>query len=305
MKILVCDAVSNQALEGLGQIKNAEVTVKTGLTPEELIKTIPEFHCAIVRSATKIRKNIIDAAKELKLVVRGGVGIDNIDHEYAQSKGIDVKNTPGASSVSVAELAIAHIFAVAKKIGFANNAIKAGKWVKKEAAGMEITGKTLGVLGFGRIGKETAKRASALGMNVLAYDPFIKTSTMEGVKLVDKDTLLTQADFFTLHMPFDPEQGAVIGGPEFSKMKKGVYIINCARGGVVDEKALVKAIKEGIVAGAGLDVFEQEPPVYKELIELDQVVCTPHVGAQTKEAQDKVGQEVVEVIAQWFAENPI
>lgn len=300
MKILVCDAVSDQALEGLKKIKNAEVTVKTGMTPEELIQVIPEFHCMIVRSATKVRANIIDAAKELKLIVRGGVGIDNIDHEYAKSKGIDVRNTPGASSVSVAELAIAHIFAVAKKIGYANTNIKAGNWVKKQSKGVEITGKTLGVLGFGRIGRETAKRAIALGMKVIAFDPFVKKSDMDGAKMVDKDTLIKDADFFTLHMPFDPDKGAVIGESEFAKMKKGVYVVNCARGGVIDEKALVKAIKEGIVAGAGLDVFETEPPVYKELIELDQVVCTPHVGAQTKEAQVKVGNEVVQVVDSWF-----
>jgi D-3-phosphoglycerate dehydrogenase len=301
IRILICDAISSDALAKLKTFKNVEVTVKTGLGKEELLETVPGHHCMIVRSATKATADLIEAAKkDLKLIIRGGVGVDNIDVAKAAELGVQVRNTPGASSASVAEMAIGLMFAIARKISFADASIKAGNWPKKECKGFELGGKTLGVLGFGRIGRETARRALALGMKVMAHDPFVGCIDMEGVKLVSKEDLVRNSDIITLHMPFDPKNGPVLGTAEFSEMKKGVCIVNCARGGVVDEKALVAAIDSGRVAGAGLDVFENEPPLYREVVEKGNVICTPHVGAQTDEAQLRVGDEIVEIIEDWI-----
>lgn len=298
-KIIVCDPISEEAAAKIRSFVGVELTVKTGMGAEELIQTIPGYHCMVVRSATKVTKPVLDAATDLKLVIRGGVGLDNIDADYASSKGVVVRNTPGASSASVAELAVALMFACARQLGMANNAIKAGQWPKKACKGTEIGGKTLGILGLGRIGKEVAKRAIALGMKVIGYDPFVKCVDIDGLHIVAKDELVKVSDFITLHLPFDPAAGPVIGHDEFAAMKKGVILINCARGGVVDEKALTEGLKSGKVAAAGFDVFDEEPPVYREFVEMPQVVCTPHVGAQTEEAQARVGAEIVEIIEDW------
>ena len=295
MKVLVTDGIEKVGSDFMKKA-GAEV-VEQKLTPEELLKEIGKYDAIIVRSATKVTKEVIDAGN-LKAIGRGGVGVDNIDVEYAKSKGIPVLNTPGASSISVAELAIAHMFAVSRFLNISSMEMKAGKWPKKEySAGVELTGKTLGVLGFGNIGKETAKRALGLGMKVVAFDPFV-TSTDMNVTLCSKDEVLKQADYISLHLPLIKGEPVPIAAPEFEKMKNGVIVINCARGGVVDEAALLAALKSGKVAGAGVDVFINEPvtDAQKELIAHPKVSATPHIGASTNEAQDRIGIEIAEKI---------
>lgn len=295
MKVLVSDGIEKIGSELLKQA-GLEV-VEQKLTPEELLVEISKYDAIIVRSATKVTREVIDAGN-LKAIARGGVGLDNIDVEYAKSKGIPVLNTPGASSISVAELAIAHMFAVSRFINLSNTEMRQGKWPKKEySKGIELTGKTLGLMGFGNIGKETAKRALGLGMKVIAFDPFIKETDMN-VSLVDKDTVVKNSDFISLHMPLIKAEGPAITEKEISEMKDGVIIINCARGGVVSEKALLEGLKSGKVAAAGIDVFENEPftVAQEELINHPRVSVTPHIGASTNEAQDRVGEEIAQKV---------
>ena len=246
----------------------------------------------VVRSRTKVKQPLIDVCPNLKVIVRGGVGLDTIDHEYARSKGIAVMNTPLASSASVAELAIGYMFALARSSYKATSSMKAEKWDKKSFEGDEIGGKTLGLIGVGNIGQEVAKRANALGMTVLAYDPYVKEA--EGIKLVSLDELLAQSDYISLHLPKTNESANMISTSQFGKMKKGVRIVNCARGGIIDENALYEALTNGRVAGAALDVFAEEPPTDWKLLKLDNVIGSPHIGAATKEAQARVGAEVAE-----------
>lgn len=292
MRVLVSDGIEKI---GSDILKNAGFeVVEQKITPEDLLTEIEKYDAIIVRSATKVTKEVIDAGKNLKAIARGGVGLDNIDVEYAKSKGIPVLNTPGASSISVAELAIAHMFAVSRFINLSNTEMRAGKWPKKEyAKGIELTGKTLGLLGFGNIGRETAKRAIGLGMNVIAFDPFIKETDMN-VKLVSKEEVIKSSDFISLHMPLIKSEGPAIGDKEIEMMKDGVIIINCARGGVVFEKALLNGLNSGKVLYAGIDVFENEPctEAQQELINHPRVSVTPHIGASTNEAQDRVGEEI-------------
>ena len=280
--------------EGIAILQNAGFEIlNQKFTPEELLKAIPDYDGILVRSATKVTKEVIDAGKNLKLIARGGVGLDNVDVEYAKQKGIAVLNTPGASSISVAELAIAHIFAIARFLNKSTADMKAGKWPKKEySEGFELTGKTLGILGIGNIGKEVAKRALGLGMNVIAYDPFI-TNIDLNVKLMSKDELLAQSDIITLHIP-KQKDGYAIAAPEFEKMKNGVVLINCARGGVVSEENLLNALNTGKVRAAGIDVFANEPPTeaQKELINHPNVSLSPHIGGSTPEAQTRIAIEI-------------
>jgi len=296
MRVLASDGIEES---GAQVIRDAghECIIKK-LTPEELLADIINYDAIIVRSATKITKDVMIAGKNLKCYARAGVGIDNIDSAYAKEIGIPVLNTPGASSISVAELAIGHMFAVSRFLNISTMEMRAGKWPKKEYAhGMELTGKTLGLLGFGNIGRETAKRAIGLGMTIIAFDPFV-TSTDMNVKLVTKDEVLAQADFISLHMPLNKVEGPTLTAKEFAKMKKGVVIINCARGGVVSEKDLLAALNDGIVRYAGIDVFENEPVTEAQsaLINHPRVSVTPHIGASTDEAQDRVGIEIAQKV---------
>lgn len=293
MKILVSDGI-----HPLGEaiLRNAGHEVFFDkYTPEELVANIAKYDAIMVRSATKVPKEVIDAG-HLKCIARGGVGVDNIDVPYAKEKGIPVLNTPGASSISVAELTIAHMFAVCRFLHLSNTEMRAGKWPKKEyAKGVELTGKTLGLLGLGAIGRETAKRAIGLGMTVIAFDPFVSSTDMD-VKLVTKDELLAQSDFISLHMPFIKAEGPTLTEVEFEKMKKGVIIVNCARGGVVKESALLDALNSGKVARAAIDVFENEPAgeAQQALIHHPNVSVTPHIGASTDEAQIRVSTEIAQ-----------
>lgn len=296
MKIIVTDGIEAAGAE---MMRNAGFeVVEEKLSPEALLQQIGNYDAIIVRSATKVTKEVIDAGKNLKAIARGGVGLDNIDVPYAKEKGIPVLNTPGASSISVAELAIAHMFAVSRFLVLSKKEMMEGKWPKKEyAKGIELTGKTLGILGLGNIGKETAKRALGLGMTVIAYDPFV-TSTDLDVKLASKDEVIANADYLSLHMPLFKTEGPAITAREIEMMKKGVIIINCARGGVVNEAALLDGLNSGKVAYAALDVFETEPPTeaQKALLEHPRVSVTPHIGAQTLEAQERVGTEIAQKV---------
>ncbi|MBL8099962.1 MAG: hydroxyacid dehydrogenase [Anaerolineales bacterium] len=293
MKILICDKVEKEYIE---QMRSAGLTVdvRDDISPEELLTVLPNYDGMVVRSRTKVRKNLIDVCPNLKVIVRGGVGLDTIDYEYAQSKNIKVMNTPLASSASVAELAIGYMFMLARSLYKASASMKTETWDKKSFEGDEIGGKTLGLIGIGNIGKEVAKRANALGMTVLAYDPYVKE--VEGIKLIGLDELLTQADYISLHLPKTNESANMISTAQFAKMKNGVRIINCARGGIIDENALYDALVNGKVSGAALDVFNEEPPTDWKLAKLENVIASPHIGAATKEAQARVGAEVAEKI---------
>lgn len=298
MKVLICDPLAESAI---ARLKGAglEVVERTGMSPEELAAELAKgYDAVVVRSATKVRKAAIDAAVGLKLIVRAGVGLDNIDVEYAREKGIQVRNTPRASTDSVAELALAHMLALARALPQATISLREGKWEKKTFKGIELAGKTLGVVGIGRIGQAVAKRALCLGMRVIAFDKFVKESPLPQVRMVSLEELLREADFVTLHVPADPA-GPVIGEQEIARMKEGAYLINCARGGVIDESALLAALDSGKLAGAGLDVFEEEPPTNMELLRHPKVSLTPHIGAQTKEAQARVGDEVVDILLEF------
>lgn len=266
---------------------------------DELNSMLQQVDAVVIRSATQLRVPNLKAAletKQLKLIIRGGVGIDNIDHAFARENGIEVRNTPTASSASVAELAIAHMFAVSRFLGHSNATMRQGEWNKKQYKGVELSGATLGLIGIGRIGQETAKRAMALGMDVIYTDLPGVTWKQEGALRVELDELLERSDYLSLHVPFNKEKGALIGEAEFARMKNGVYVVNCARGGVVDEAALLKALESGKVAGAGIDVFAQEPTTNQALVSHPRVSVTPHIGAQTKQAQQRVGAEVVDIL---------
>jgi D-3-phosphoglycerate dehydrogenase len=294
-KILITDGMDKNAVAELKRLGH-EVTEQ--FYPEtDLIKEIGRFNCVVVRSATKVTKPVIDAAANMKLIIRGGVGVDNIEVAHAKSKGIEVRNTPGASSASVAELALAMMFAIAREVSAADRTMKEGKWEKKAfSKGMELGGKVLGLIGLGRIGSSLAGKARALGMYVMAYDKFPNAVRDKSIPLHTKAEVLEKADFISLHIPFDKAAGPEITAADFEKMKKGVVIINCARGGVVDEEALLANLNSGKVRGAGIDVWVGEPSPRNDLASHPKVVAIPHVGAATVEAQERVGGEVVEII---------
>lgn len=292
MKILITDGMSPEGARILTDAGYEVIQKK--LTPEELLVSIPVYDCIVVRSATKVTREVIEAGKNLKVIARGGVGVDNIDVKTATAKGIPVLNTPAASAVSVAELAIGHMLALSRFLHVSTMEMRQGKWPKKEySAGTELYKKHLGILGLGNIGKEVARRALGFGMNVLAYDPPFAPMDFF-VEITTKDNVIALSDFITLHLPFDKAAGPVIGRKEIAQMKKGVIIINCARGGVVEEAALLEGLQSGKVGGAGLDVFANEPPteVQKLLIEHPHVSVSPHIGGSTIEAQERIGTEI-------------
>lgn len=265
----------------------------------ELDRMIQEVDCIIIRSATKIRVPLIDVAlkaKKLKLIIRAGVGIDNIDHAYAKEKGIMVRNTPNSSSDAVAELAIGHMFSLARHIYISNVTMRQGLWNKKQYKGIELNGKVLGLVGFGRIARSVAKKAMALGMTVIYNDIAGQSEFLPECQSVTKDELLAKSDFISLHIPFLKEFGPYLSDDEFKKMKPGMYIIHTARGGVVNENALLKALDSGIVTRAALDVFEDEPTKNERIYTHDSISLTPHIGASTIEAQARIGNETIEVI---------
>ena len=302
MKILITDGISPEGAKILLDAGHDVDQVK--YTPEELLANIGKYDCIIVRSATKVTKDVIEAGKNLKVIARGGVGLDNIDGEAAKARNLTVLNTPGASAISVAELAIAHMFALSRFLHVSKMEMMGGKWPKKEySKGVELHGKTLGVMGFGNIGKETARRALGLGMNVLAYDPPFTLMDFV-VRITTREKLLAESDFITLHIPAGKKGEPAIGRKEFDLMKKGVIIVNCSRGGVVDEAALLDALESGKVGGAALDVFVTEPPsdAQKALIAHPRVSVSPHIGGSTVEGQERVGIEIAQRVVKAF--NP-
>ena len=306
MKVLVSDNISSKGVDILKKA-GLEVDVKTGLKPDELKAIIGKYHALIVRSATKATADIIEAAKNLKVIGRAGSGLDNVDKAAASKRGIVVMNTPGGNTITTAEHTIAMIFAVARKIPQANASLAANKWEKKKFMGTELFNKTLGVLGLGNIGGEVARRALGLGMNVIAYDPFLseeKAKSM-GIGKVEIPELIRKADFITIHTPLTNETKNLINAKTIKTMKDGVYIINCARGGIVNEKELLAALESGKVAGAALDVFEKEPPENNPLVGHERVVCTPHLGASTQEAQENVAIAVAEQIVDYLVHGTI
>jgi D-3-phosphoglycerate dehydrogenase len=299
-KILVADPLNPEAFEALKSVPDFEVTLKTGMDEEELIKTIPDFQAVVVRSATKVTKNAIEAGSNLEIIVRAGIGLDNIDVAAAEEKGIQVANTPAATSISVAEHTLGLMIATVRNHGQANLSMKQHKWEKKAFSGTELYEKTLGIIGMGRIGQEVAKRALAFGMKIIAYD-IVEVQTDLDVQQVSWEELLSQADMITLHLPLTEETKHMISDKDFEKMKEGVVLINVSRGGTVDEPALLRAMESGKVRAAAMDVFEKEPPEEFSLIDHPNVIATPHVGAAAKEGQKRAGMEVVKILKEKFA----
>lgn len=301
MRVLVSDNISDKGIE-LMKKAGLKVDVKTGLSHDELKEIIGDYHGLVIRSATKVTAEIIEAAKNLRVIGRAGSGLDNVDKEAATKRGIVVMNTPGGNTITTAEHTIAMMFSLARNIPQATASMKEGKWEKKKFMGVELFNKTLGVVGLGNIGSQVAKRAIALGMNVIGYDPFLSDEKARqlGLEKVSLDELFERSDFITLHTPLTDETRNLINKETIAKMKDGVRIINCARGGIVNEKDLYEALESGKVAGAALDVFEKEPPEDLTLVRHPKVICTPHLGASTKEAQENVAVAVAEQIIDYL-----
>ena len=309
MNVMICDPISPKGIALLQQQPEFKVTVlEKRLAEAELLPLMGEVAAMVVRSETKVTKNVIEAAPKLRVVGRAGVGVDNVDVETATQRGIVVMNTPGGNTISTAELTFSMLMALARKIPQAHGSMKAAEWNRKEFQGVELYNKTLGVLGTGRIGSEVARRAIAFGMRVLAYDPYLSLSRAKElqVELVELDEIYARADFITVHMPMSEETRGMINAAAFAKMKKGVRVLNCARGGIIHEQDLYDAIKSGRVAGAALDVYETEPPPKEfPLRDLPQVIMTPHLGASTEEAQENVGIEVAEAITDYLVHGAV
>lgn len=300
--ILVADDVSDSGLQPLRDAGFA-LAKKTGLAPDALHEAVRDCDALIVRSETKVTAELMDAAKKLRVVGRAGVGVDNIDVAAATARGIVVMNAPDGNTITTAEHTIALLVALARSVAQANRSLKEGKWKRKEFIGVELQGKTLGIIGLGRIGRAVAARARAFGMKIVAHDPFIAPDQARDLEIeaASLDEVFARADFLTVHTPLTGETRGIVGKQAFAKMKKGVRIINCARGGLVDEGALYDAIKSGIVAGAALDVFEQEPPPHDHpLLALDEVIATPHLGASTTEAQEGVAFTVAQQVRDYL-----
>jgi D-3-phosphoglycerate dehydrogenase len=309
LKVLVADAVSERGVAALREGGDLAVEVKTGLKGSDLLEAVRDVSAIVVRSQTKITAEVIAAAPMLKAVGRAGVGVDNVDVDAATRRGVVVMNTPGGNTISTAEHAFSLMVSIARNIPQAHASVKAGKWDRKSFEGVELSDKKLAILGMGRIGTEFSRRAIAFGMRVLAYDPYISATRARSlqVELFDKlDDILAEADFVTLHMPLTPETKHMIDARRLALMKPGVRIVNCARGGLIDEVALHDALKEKKIAAAALDVFEVEPPPADyPLRDLPNIVFTPHLGASTAEAQESVGIEIAEAIRALLIEGVI
>jgi len=308
-KVLIADAISQRGVDELSRDGAIEAVVKTGLTEKELVDFIPEFSALVVRSQTKVTAGVLNAGTKLRVVGRAGVGVDNVDVETATRRGIIVLNAPGGNTVSTAEHAFSLLLSAARKIPQADANVRNKHWDKKNFEGVELYNKTLGVIGMGRIGSELSRRAIAFGMRVIAYDPYLSATRARAlqVELVDElDDLLASADFISLHTPLTAETRHILDAAQLQKTKRGVRIINCARGGLIDENALLKALQDGQVAGAALDVFETEPlPVDSPLRGAPNLVLTPHLGASTAEAQESVGIEIAHSIRAALLEGTI
>ncbi|MHC1593551.1 MAG: phosphoglycerate dehydrogenase [Methermicoccaceae archaeon] len=304
--VLVSDPLAQQGIDQLKE-KGLNVDVNTGLSEDELCGIIEKYDALVVRSGTKVTQKIIEAAPRLKIIGRAGVGVDNIDVQAATRKGIVVVNAPEGNTISAAEHTVALMLSLARNIPQAHASTKKGEWKRKAFMGSEVRGKTIGIIGLGRIGAEVAKRCSVFQMNVLGYDPYLSKERADelGVRLVSLDELIEASDFITVHTPHTKDTHYLIDRDEFSKMKKSARVINCARGGIINEKALYEALKEGEIVGAALDVYESEPPEKSPLLTLDNIVFTPHLGASTQEAQVSVAVSVAADIAEFLDGRPV
>ncbi len=298
MKVFVADKISDAGIEHLQQTPGIEVDFSTGLSPEKVCEHIADADGLIVRSATTVTPEVIMAAKQLKVIGRAGIGVDNIDIPHATEQGIVVLNTPDANATTTAELAIAHIFSLSRHLPAANSSIRAGEWKRSRFMGAEITGKTVGVIGYGTIGRIVSSRCLGLQMRVVAYDPFVTKEKFQedGVEPMELEKLLAHSDYVTLHCPMMDATRNLLNADRLALMKPGARLVNCARGGLVDETALFDALTSGHLAGAALDVFRQEPPKDSPLLELDNIVFTPHLGASTDEAQVAVGVAIAQQV---------
>jgi D-3-phosphoglycerate dehydrogenase len=307
-RVLLSDSLGPEGLARLQEQPDLEVVARPGLPPAELKQAIKGFHGLIIRSGTKVTADLIAAADELRVIGRAGIGVDNVDVDAATKKGIVVMNTPGGSNVTTAEHAIAMLLALARSIPQAAAGVRAGRWERSKWMGAELCNKVLGVVGLGNIGSIVAERGIGLRMKVIAFDPFItpEAAARLRVELVTLPELFARADFITLHTPLTPETRGMINRDNIARMKRGVRIVNCARGGIVDEEALAAAIREGHVAGAALDVLSQEPPPPDHpLVQLEQVICTPHLGASTGEAQVNVAIAIAQQVAEFLCRGTV
>ena len=303
MRILISDKLSEEGIGILKEVSEFTVDIRTELKPEELKQAIKDYQAIVVRSATKVTREIIEAAENLKVIGRAGVGLDNVDLAAATEKGIVVMNAPAGNTISTCEHTISLLLALARNIPQANASVKQGEWKRSKFMGQELYKKTLGIIGLGRIGQEVAKRALSFGMKVIAFDPYLSGDVGKalGIQLVELESLLKDSDYISVHTPLSDSTRHIISDKQIALMKDGARIINCARGGIIDEQALIKAIKQGKLAGASFDVYENEPPAADyELLKLDNVITTPHLGASTEEAQVNVAIEVAECVRDYL-----
>jgi D-3-phosphoglycerate dehydrogenase len=306
MKVLIADELSPQAVQQL-QVGGAEVLDRSGIEASQLPEALVGVQGLIVRSRTKVTAELLKAASNLKVVGRAGVGVDNIDLAAAKQAGVVVVNTPVSTSVAVAELTVGLLLALMRELPRADAAMKQGAWIKKELEGAELAGKTLGILGVGNIGAQVARRATAFDMRVIGFDPLLDVATLSsrGAEPMSLDEVYASADVITLHLPLLPETRGMLNIHTFAKMKRGVYLVCAARGGVIDEADLLTALNSGEVAGAALDVFEKEPPGKSALVDHPRVIATPHIGAQTTEAQSRAALDVAEEVLNALQGKPL
>ncbi|MBI4831485.1 MAG: phosphoglycerate dehydrogenase [Candidatus Lindowbacteria bacterium] len=307
MRILVSDPLASQGIDVIKKQSDFAVDVKTKMSREELLQAIGGYDALIVRSETRVTEEVIEAGKKLRVVGRAGVGIDNINVQAATKRGVIVLNAPGGNTISTAEHTLSMMLALARNIPQACASLRNRKWERKHFTGMEVYGKTLGIIGLGRIGSEVARRAHALGMKLLGYDPILTPERARSINVepVDLDTLVSKSDFITVHVPLIEQTKNMLSTRQFDMMKPDVRIINCARGGIINEAALLEALKSGKVGGAALDVFEKEPPLESPLLDFDSVIVTPHLGASTEEAQVNVACEVADQVVRALKGEPV
>ena len=304
-KILITDGLGDNGQSILRAA--AVVDDQPGISPADLVKAVGDYDALVIRGRTRLTPEVFDAAKRLKVVGRAGVGVDNIDLAAAKAHDVIVVNAPTSTTGAVAELAFGLLLALAREIPRADAAMKGGNWLKKELEGVELNGKTLGIIGYGRIGMEMGRRAAAFGMNVIAYDPFTEESVVQagGAESVSIQEIYQWSDFISLHLPFNVQTRDLIGPVAFSQMKDGVRIVCAARGGIIDEEALLSALNTGKVGGAALDVFATEPPGVTELVKHPKVICTPHIGAQTAEAQSRAAEDIAHEVLEALRGGPL